>query len=179
MADPFGEEWFSPHSQQVLASLGRSVLGIDGDIVEVGSWTGRSTCALARAVNPRLVHSVDTWEGSPGEVSRTLAAGRDVYAEFSSNVAHFTAGNVDPHRMGWRDYFETHRDPLALVFIDAAHTYEEVRDNIEAVLPLVVRGGVICGDDVHDPGVQQGVLETLEGARVQVVASLWVYRVEV
>lgn len=172
----FTEEWFSPHSQQVLASLGRSVLGLPGDIVEVGSWEGRSTCALARAVFPEVVHAVDTWDGSPGEVSAELASERDVFATFQANVAVLTAGNVEVHRMGWRDYFETNRRSLRLVFIDAEHTYREVFDNIEAVLPLMVPGGIVCGDDAHHPPVQRAVIELFGGAPC--LASLWVHRME-
>lgn len=175
-ADPFGEEWFGDASQQLLADLARSVTDVDGLIVEIGSWTGRSTCALARAIHPRMVHAVDTWNGSPGEISSELAAERDVYAQWQANVAAFTDGNVIAHRMGWRDWVPTVTDPLALVFIDAEHTEVEVRDNIAAVLALVPSGGVICGDDVHHPPVRRGVAAMLPPVDVQVGASLWFWR---
>jgi len=174
MPDPFVEQWFCEASQEALADIGRSVANIDGLVLEVGAWTGRSTCALARAINPRVVHSVDTWQGSPSEISAGLAANRDVFAQWQHNVAMNTRGNVVGHRMGWREFVPTITDPVALVFIDAEHTFVEVRDNIKAMLPLMSSGGVICGDDAHHPPVLTAALEVL--GEVTRSAALWVYR---
>lgn len=171
MTDPFGEQWFSRQSQAALVELFGIVSELKGDVVEVGSWTGRSTVALANACRPDILQAVDTWEGSPGEISSELAKDRDVYRQFCDNVEAFTCGNVDIHRMGWRDYFALVQNPIRFLFIDAEHTYVEVRDNIEAALPLLVPGAVICGDDVHHPPIQQAVLDTLGNAHV--AASLW------
>jgi predicted O-methyltransferase YrrM len=168
----FTEQWFCDESCEALAGLAKAVAHLDGRIVEVGSWQGRSTVALANAVYPEVVHAVDTWAGSPGEVSRVLASGRDVHAEFVHNVGELTAGNVAEHRTGWRDYFAADRSPVKFVFIDAEHSYVEVRDNIAAARELAVPGAVICGDDAHHPPVQRAVLEAFPNA--ERVASLWV-----
>jgi predicted O-methyltransferase YrrM len=176
MTDTFGEEWFCQQSQDLLAELGRSVKDVDGLIIEIGSWAGRSTCALANAVYPRVVHAVDTWAGSPGEISSELAAQRDVFAQWRANVAEFTKGNVIAHRMGWREYLPKIGQPVALVFIDAEHTEVEVRENIAAVLPLVAPSGVICGDDVHHAPVRAGVVANLKVREVNVGATLWWWR---
>jgi predicted O-methyltransferase YrrM len=170
----FTEDWFGEASQEALADLYRRVAHLDGDIVEVGSWEGRSTIVLANAAAPALVHAVDTWEGSPGEISAGLAAERDVYATFVANIEAATAGNVEAHRSDWRAYFADHRAPVRFVFIDAAHTYEEVADNIAAVLPLLVRGGIICGDDMHHRPVREAVLALLPDA--QAIATLWCWQ---
>jgi hypothetical protein len=75
----FQEEWFPHESCLALGSLVRSVRHLDGTMIEVGCWEGRSTCALANAAHPDIVHAVDTWSGSPGEISAQLAASRDVF----------------------------------------------------------------------------------------------------
>jgi len=167
----FTEEWFGPESQEALATLARSTEGLDGDVVEVGCWEGRSTVALANAVYPATVHAVDTWQGSPDEVSADLAAERDVYATFVENVAELTKGNVIAHRMGWREFFDGRTDPIRFLHIDAEHTFREVYDNIAAALPLMVPGGVMCGDDVHHPPVTRAVVRHFPLA--QASASLW------
>jgi hypothetical protein len=131
----FTEEWFSQESQDALAVLAQSTAIVAGDVVEVGCWEGRSTVALANAVHPAKVHAVDTWQGSPGEISADLASERDVFHTFLSNIGGLTAGNVVPHAMGWRDYFNEHRAPVRFLHIDAEHTFREVFDNIEAALP--------------------------------------------
>ena len=170
----FHEEWFPEASQQVLADLACSVADVPGMLVEFGSWEGRSTISLARVVYPRTVIACDTWQGSPSEISATLAAKRDVHAQFTANIQHWTKGNVVPYVMGWREFMEAEAGPIALAFIDAEHTYREVYDNIAAVLPHIQSGGVICGDDVHHPPVWEAVTELL--GPVERNATLWIWR---
>lgn len=174
MRAKFTEAWFPLESCTALARLARSVSHLSGAIIEVGCWEGRSTCALANAVHPEIVHAVDTWQGSPSEISAVLAAKRDVFATFAHNVRATTAGNVHAHRMGWREFFGIFDGPTKFVHIDAEHTYSEVADNIDVITPLMVHGGVICGDDFHHPPVRQAVLERFPNAERE--ATLWVVR---
>lgn len=176
MSDPFGEQWFSAASCKTVQRLAAATNGLGGRVVEVGCWTGRSTIHIAQGVYPGTVNAVDTWAGSPGEISAELAADRDVFAQFSTNVADFTRGNVEIHRMGWRDYFAEDRGPIRFLHIDAEHSYREVFDNIESALPLMVAGGVICGDDVHHPPIVQAVTEHF-GTNWRREASLWIFEV--
>jgi hypothetical protein len=55
-------------------------------------------------------------------------------------------------------------ESLDIVFIDASHFYEDVRDDIETWLPKVRSGGVLCGDDItkNFPGVRKAVEERFE-----------------
>lgn len=169
----FTEEWFGVGSCRAVRRLVESTRGLPGRVIEVGCWQGRSTVHIAHGAYPDTVHAVDTWQGSPGEISADLASGRDVFAEFTTNIAELTRGNVEAHRMGWRDYFAQDRGPVRFCHIDAEHTYAEVRDNIAAVLPLMVEGGVLCGDDAHHPPVIDAVTDTLGPTRRE--ASLWIW----
>jgi hypothetical protein len=167
----FTENWFDTPSQEALVTLYEKTRDVYGAVVEVGCWEGRSTIALANVCKPDLVYAVDTWEGSPGEVSADLAAERDVYGRFRANVGAETTGNVMPFRMDWRSFFRDHARPIRFLHIDATHTYEEVRDNIAAALPHMVPGSIICGDDAHHPPVKQAVLEQFPNAYR--LATLW------
>lgn len=172
----FTEDWFSEASQVALGLLFDRVRDLNGAVVEVGCWEGRSTVALANACHPAALHAVDTWQGSPGEISADLAQERDVLATFKSNVGELTQGNVEIHRMGWRDYFDLHHcgsNPIRFLHIDATHTYSEVFDNIAAALPHLVPGAVVCGDDVHHPPIQRAVLDHF-GAYGKVATLWWV-----
>lgn len=164
-APVFTEDWFSAGACELLANLVARTDGLRGDVVEVGSWEGKSTIALANAVSPAVVHAVDTWLGSPGEVSAELAAERDVLSRFMENVQAATNGNVVAHRTGWRAYFADHQSAVRFCFIDAEHTFEEVRDNIAAVLPLLEPGGIICGDDIHHDPVRRAVAQAFADAK--------------
>lgn len=166
----YHEQWFSPDSCRVLADLGRCAP--DGTIIEIGSWEGCSTVALANATYPRQVHAVDTWRGSPSDDSSAIATVRDIFGQFLTNVTEWTQGNVIPHQMDWRNFLPTVTEPIALVFIDAEHTYAEVAATIAALRPKMTKGGIICGDDVYCSAVTDAVRDIL--GHYSTAASLWI-----
>lgn len=167
----FTENWFGQSSQQVLAGLVAEIADVDGRIIEIGSWEGRSTVVLANSTS-RTIHAVDTWKGCAADETGRLAAARDVHAAWQANIATATAGNVVEHRMDWRDYHDN--SPVALLFIDAEHTYREVIDTIDAYLPLMAPGAVMCGDDASHPPVWQAVTERFPDA--ERAAAMWIVR---
>ena len=67
---------------------------------------------------------------------------------------------------------------LDLVFIDAAHDYEHIAEDIKAWLPKVREGGILCGHD-YLPGEYDGVVkavdETFEKVDVEkdTVSAVW------
>jgi hypothetical protein len=79
---------------------------------------------------------------------------RDVLATFRANTE---GRNVDVFVMGWEQYFDQFRDPIRFLHVDGEHSYEQVAGNIDAALPLMVPGAVMCGDDIHHPPVRQAV----------------------
>ncbi len=172
----FTEQWFDAGACLGLAGLVEEISDVDGLIIEIGSWEGRSTIAMANAAHPRTVHAVDTWKGSKGEVSSILAARRDVFATWQTNISEQTAGNVVPFRMDWRDYLAAIRLPVAFVFIDAEHAFQPVADCIAAVRPHMAEGGLICGDDIHHPPVISAVFESFAGEKIQQLGPIWVRR---
>jgi hypothetical protein len=112
-----------------------------------------------------------------------LARQRDIYRQFLINVQLLTKGNVKPVRADCHQFLETWRGPIKFCHIDASHDYRSVRRTLEAVLPSVVAGGVLCGDDILtapasrqdlDGGVERAVQETLQGW--EQVHNLWFWR---
>jgi predicted O-methyltransferase YrrM len=57
-----------------------------------------------------------------------------------------------------------------IIYIDASHEYEPVKEDILSWLPKVKMGGIICGDDYVDgwPGVIKAVDEVL-GDKINIV----------
>lgn len=141
-------------------------------IIEIGSWHGRSTRALADNTEG-TIYAIDHWLGS--EVERTtnhasaaLNEGDHAFMEFCDNLKdHILTGRVRPIRMSSKNAARVLKDSgtqADMIFIDAGHTKEEVLEDISLWLPLVKEGGVICGHDYyhngeHWPGVQQAVDE--------------------
>lgn len=116
----FTEDWFGEASCEALARLYKLTDAVEGHVIEVGCWQGRSTIALATAAKNHTVYAVDTWYGSPGEISADLASQRDVFAEFTANTAHLP--NIEVRRMGWREFFADLTGPVRFLHIDAEHT---------------------------------------------------------
>jgi len=106
-----------------------------GVIVEVGSFKGSSTYALALGCVERnvKVYAVDTWMGSPGGVDEwgkrggvfTLGSHLE---EFKRNLKEFIdSGIVIPLEMSSAGalMYEPRLEPY-LLFIDGSHQYEDV-----------------------------------------------------
>lgn len=151
-------------------------------IIEVGSWKGRSTLALADNTHGK-VYAVDHWRGTPGDAghdAELATLGREgLYQTFVANMnGRIAASRVVPLRMSAHEaahYFL--RDTVDLVFIDAGHSYEDVQRDIESYRPLVRDGGILCGHDYACPshaGVQQAVDEAFPNVNRAGLSIWWV-----
>jgi predicted O-methyltransferase YrrM len=153
-----------------------ALAGPPGDVVEIGSWQGRSTLFLAQACDDAdngVVHAVDTFFGNPGNEAAYVvgAADRsDLESNFRRNMA--TAGLA--HRV--RVYATSSANAAAdvaraatggarLVYIDGEHTYEAVRADLAAYADLLVPGGLLLFDDYSRgfAGVVRAVDEHVDG----------------
>ncbi len=132
-------------------------------IVEVGSWLGRSAVALADNC-PGWVYCVDLWDGNlaPG-ISGGGWTAEACYEAFSHNMGGRI--NVIPLQMSslqaasWAFPLL----PFDMIFLDADHSYEAVKADIQAWRPLLVPGGLLCGHDFSEEfdGVRRAVRELL------------------
>jgi hypothetical protein len=170
----FHENWYHETELESLEAAVRFVRPISGAILELGSWEGRSTAAIANACHPELLTAVDTWQGniSEGNDHQTvlLARQRDVFARFQANMQAMTRGNVRPERTEILEFLRKEHSPVKFCHIDAAHDYATVRETIELLLPRLVLGGVLFGHDYQsahagrtdlDGGVERAVRELL------------------
>ncbi len=168
-----------------LRSLYRAAVtaGGPGDIAEVGSWKGRSTILLARALNEADASGAKVWAidhhvGSDEDQHRELLAAEG--STLDGFLANIAAGGVEdrvvPLVMSSVDgAAELARRGvlLRMVFIDGAHDEASVRADIRAFLPLVRAGGLIAMhdceiEDADFPGVWRAYQAELED-RVDVV----------
>ena len=161
----FGEDWFdSPNVYKMLVENCRD----DGKIVELGAWKGRSSAFLvveAYNKNPKIeVHIVDTWGGNPLDGSQDQSDG--LYHKFIYNMS-LLARPYQAHRMTTNEAAGLFKDEsLDAVFIDADHSYEAVKLDIQNWLPKVRKGGILAGHDYNSawPGVIRAVNEILPEA---------------
>jgi predicted O-methyltransferase YrrM len=149
-------------------------------IVEIGSWRGRTSAALAigaREGNGAKVFAVDPF------VDYT---GRGVNTTFfypADNVNHFWA-NLE--RAGVKDQvtliqktgidgakvWKKKKKEIGLLFIDGNHEYEFVKADFEAWEPFVAVDGMICMHDLDEPGVQRVYAEAVATGRFEQLPSV-------
>jgi len=190
------------HTAADMAALAQLVVASrrEDDVilaVEVGSMLGDSAKAVCAAAEQKIhLLCVDTWRGAETDFGRTVydELGEDnVYSFFAQNCsAEIHSGAIEPMRTSSLEAAEMlglAGRLFDIVFIDADHSYEGVKADIEAWLPLVREGGILCGHDfgtlgqANDremfPGVRQAVTELLPDAQVAQGTSVWMYRVSV
>lgn len=164
-------------------------------VVEVGSWQGRSTLALALAhrhlmtpPNPEaVIYAVDTWAGSDehedGKDTKSLSPDT-LYSSFLEHLHDHLGREVIPQMLPSVQAAEHYHFQLLLgfyslidfCFIDADHSYEHVKADVEAWLPLVRSdGGILAGHDFQHEPVKQALRDTLEYSTVRVApgTSIW------
>ena len=166
MTEPvFHEDWYSAECLEMLARLAVAVMVRPTvrkyQFIEIGSWEGKSTIAIAQRIAPRVLVAVDTWLGSPDHESADIAHSRDVLAQFKANLAATKVSNVRIEKQDWRDL--EWKQPLAFVHLDGDHAYEAVSAQIETLRPLIAPGGILCGHDYwqYFPGVVKAVATCL------------------
>ncbi len=161
--DGFNENWYSSSQLESLKEALAKVKNLEGDIVEIGCWEGKSTCALANEVEREMVHAVDTWAGNTMEgedhPSVVKAKERDVHKVFLDNIAKRTKGNVRDWKMDCFEWLDKWANPIKFCHIDAAHDYASVKKTIEMLKPKLVKGAVLCGDDFISAGANRKDLD--------------------
>ena len=150
------EGWMSERELEVLQKLASKYKYI----VEVGSWKGRSTAALADGnshIRDGIVCAIDTWRGTPSERETYHAEVHTthIFPIFMENMQG--RPNVGPmilESTAAAQFFA--REEVDMVFLDGDHSYEAVAADIEAWWPKLRAGGVMVGHDYTHPEVGEG-----------------------
>ncbi len=126
-----------------------------GALVEVGSWLGRSTAYLAAKIKQSgkslRFYTVDHTLGSnePEHAAAVNAAGGNFAGALVNNLVQ--CGVFDAVVPILTSSLEASRlfaaGSLDFVFLDAAHDYASVRDDIAAWWPKIAPGGMLAGHD--------------------------------
>lgn len=118
-------------------------------VVEIGSFAGKSTVALAlgaRAGAGARVYAVDPHTGS--SETAAVTGFLDTFELFKANLErHGATRQVDVVRDFSVSAAARFERPVAFLFIDGAHGYRAVRDDFDSWLPKVVEGGSIAFHD--------------------------------
>lgn len=140
-------------------------------VIELGSWKGASTWALCKSGCPSIT-AIDHWKGSKEEAeAHAEASNGTVFEQFKKNMAGFD--NLKYINGDINEVVDTIADrSVDMVFIDAGHSYEEVRNDIRKWKPKAKI--LLCGHDYGYawPEVIQAVDEEL-GEIDGVAHTIW------
>lgn len=134
-----------PGQEQWLFDAARA-LPEGANIVEIGSFKGRSTCCLGfgcRGMNKRIF-AVDSFNGNDWDFPD-----RDFLEDFRRNVERCGLAQVVEPKVGLStDIAKTWNKPIHMLFVDGSHRYQDVLDDFDAFFPFVVDGGLVAFHDV-------------------------------
>lgn len=139
---------------------------IRGDIVEIGSWLGKSTVHLAKGCQISkngIVHAVDTFQGNKGKESlytNPLNTNETIVERFKKNIKTARVQKeIKIYKMTSKEASKKIRKKLRLVFIDGCHDYEFVAEDIQLWSKKLQKGGLIVLDDFtsYFPGVIKAI----------------------
>lgn len=169
------EGWMSDSELQWLAERAQE----HKSIVEIGSFLGRSTSALA-ANTDGIVYALDDWHGPRDKTVQVQEWREKVgdafvehgYSTFINNVSGF--GNV---RSMPCDHASPPEVPSPdMVFIDGSHEYSDVKRDIVYWKSKLAPGGLLCGHDYNWDGVYEAVGELLPFAKAVPNTSIWYWQ---
>lgn len=131
------EQVCAPPQPRFLYDLSARTTG-RGEVVEIGTMSGKSTIALAfgrRRAGGRPIHTIDIVE----------------HPDLASNLARTGVDDhVIRHVARSSSVARTWSRPIELLWIDADHSYRGLRTDLRLWTPHVVPGGIVA---IHDyPG---------------------------
>jgi predicted O-methyltransferase YrrM len=121
-----------------------------GEIVEIGSFKGKSTVMLAKvAAHYGLgrVVAIDP-HNSPELLDHQADPAASSFQEFLGNIeAAGVADQVEVHRAYSKDVSSTWNRPIRFLWIDGDHTYQGAKADFDGFFPYVQPDGVVA---LHD-----------------------------
>ena len=181
--------WFN--YQQFYTDMVKS-LPKNSHIVEIGAWKGCSSAYLATEIynsgkNIKL-DVVDLWTGEEDDPTafttdtEFMAYNKNIYPLFMKNLSPiYDKINMSAIQMSSAKASQLYDDKsLDFVFIDANHSYKEVKNDILNWLPKLKSGATFAGHDYNPnsfPGVIQAVNELFPN-NFTVVGDVWFTKVK-
>jgi predicted O-methyltransferase YrrM len=163
------EGWLSESQARRLWEAARAVDG-PGQIVEIGSFRGRSTILLGLAAAEAVkVVAIDPHGGGdrgPREITADAQRGDADHRAFLANLARAGVTTGVRHvRLTSRDALDEVPGPIDMLYVDGAHRYEPARADIQEWGARVRPGGTMFVHDAYNAvGVMLAQLRLLFGS---------------
>jgi predicted O-methyltransferase YrrM len=163
--------WLSPREACELYRTVKRMADDDLRLVEIGSWVGRSSYVLAKALEGKrssTLYCIDPFDGSGDKTSQSLYAslidglpGQSAFQTFENNMRTYGVdGSITVIADVSHSAVTQFSGDIDFLFIDGNHDYNAVLKDYEQWSPLIKKGGYIAFHDVgacHTFGPKQVV----------------------
>lgn len=160
--------WLSKREGRLLYELAK-LYGKGGEVVEIGSFQGKSTAFLAQAVKENGEGRVASIDPHLGETHATKNGSHfgETFLKFKKNLRNLELDEfVVSLRKTSREASKAWKRKIAVLNIDALHEYEFAKEDLSRWLPHLIPGGVVICHDAFSPypevfqAVREKIFET-------------------
>jgi predicted O-methyltransferase YrrM len=142
-------------------------------VVELGSFAGESTAIFASQSHIAKVYAIDPWMNG----HENFYEMEKVEKSFDGRIKPY-GDKVIKHKMTGDEALHFFEDEsIDLVYIDAVHTYDAVKNDIQKWLPKIKKTGFISGHDWQIGQVRKAIIEILGEPHKRFVDNSWVFKV--
>ena len=146
-------DWFTMKIPVLKYYLDKCVFPPKINVLEIGSYEGRSAIFFMKYFNKINLICVDTWLGS-GEQDDIKIDYKKIENNFDYNIKRYK-NNITKYKGTSDDFFKLNINKnFDFVFIDGYHKYETVLSDAQSAFKLLNKGGFILFDDFNWFGYQ-------------------------
>jgi predicted O-methyltransferase YrrM len=154
-------DWFSPQIPHITNSL--KCLSDVSNILEIGSFEGRSAVWFLQTFPNARVTCVDTFQGSPEHVAANMDVSA-LYTRFTHNTAPYKDRLSVRVGHSSKMLYGLEPESFDVIYVDGSHTEADTLMDLVLSMGLLKPGGVMLVDDYKQqafPGVRKAVTTLL------------------
>ena len=115
------------------------------NILEIGSYEGRSTIFFLNHFIDSNIHCIDTWSGSDEHDNFDFSV---IEKKFDTNTSAFQLNKrLKKFKMTSNEFFMTNSKKYDLIFVDGDHSSNQVKIDIDNSWKILNKGGYLILDD--------------------------------
>lgn len=140
--------------------------------VEIGSLYGESSSIILGFNKVKILHCIDSWTFCPNynaaniiftdqNKSADFSPGKDIfYNRLKNYIESKRCVPIQSDSISASEFYQD--NSIDVIYIDADHSYEAVKSDLQTWFPKIKSGGFICGHDFHvDGGAWPGVTKAV------------------
>ncbi len=173
--------WFPWLDQRLFAHfLSEDAVVPRGDLVELGTYMGKSAALIGQFLNPGETFTVlDLFGATPGDEPNAVENARSYSRLTRDRFEQYYLSVHDELPVIVQDYSSAIVDHVKpgtarFVHVDASHLYEHVAVDVGSARRIMLPDGVVVFDDFrswHTPGVAAGVWEAVIDRGLRPIAT--------